>query len=265
MVWKDLPRRLEGCNIQPNTQHLHQYFLVDEEALHTTITLAEIEPDDKVLEIGAGVGNITELLAQEAKSVVAFEIDSRFRPFLDPLQDRFPNLKVCYRDIKRTQWPKFNRLVANIPFNVLEPTLPMLTQAKFRSAVLIVGRQFRDSVMDSFKEGRITKLAAVLHSFFLVEELRVIAREKFYPMPTTDAIIVELIPAIPRSPFLQFCRALFKNPTMLVEHVFTIHGASNEGRKVRKHNVALPIDIARKRSDRLSNSDLQRLFEIFSK
>lgn len=265
MAWIDLPRRLERCNIQPNTQHLHQYFLIDEAMLSTTVTLAGIEQNDKVLEIGAGVGNITELLAQEAKDVVAFEIDSRFKPFLTPLQERFPNLTVRYQDIKKAKWPKFDRLVANIPFNALEPVLPMLTQANFRSAILIVGKQFRDSVIDSFKEGHTTKLAAVMHSFFLIDELYVIEREKFYPIPNTDAIIVELVPTISRSPFLQFCKALFKNPTMFVEYVFTTYRASNEGRKIRKLNIELPIDIARKRSDRVSNSDLQRLFELFQR
>lgn len=264
MGWDNLPKRLNGCGIEPNLSHLHQYFLIDEEALNRLVGIAEIDPLDRVLEIGAGVGNITELLAQQAGTVIAYEIDKRFNVFLNSLVNQYPNITIRFDDIKRARWPKFDRLIANIPFNALEPILPKLVQSKLRDVVLVVGNRFRQSVGESLSPDQITKLSVMMHAFFKIDECFVIEKSKFYPEPATDAIVVELIPAQPRTCFLQFSRILFENQNKLVEHVLRLYENHCDGRRPQKSKVNLPIDILNKRADHLSNSDFKKLFLCFA-
>lgn len=263
MDWGNLPKRLSGCNIEPNVSHLHQYFLIDEKALNRVVGIAEIDPRDRVLEIGAGVGNITELLAQQAGTVITYEIDKRFNVFLNSLIKQYPNITVRLEDIKRAKWPRFDCLVANIPFNTLEPILPKLVQSKVRSIVLVVGNRFRQPVGESLFPDQITKLSVMMHAFFQIDECFVIEKSKFYPEPATDAIVVELIPTKPKTHFLQFCRNLFENQNKLVEHVLRLYESSCDKRHPQKSIVNLPIDIMNKRADHLSSSDFKNLFLCF--
>jgi len=264
MDWGNLPSRLEGCGIKPNLLHLHQYFLIDEKALNRIVGIAEIEPQDIVMEIGSGVGNITELLAEQADKVLAYEVDKRFNVFLGSLVKRYPNIIVRLEDIKRVKWPEFDRLVANIPFNTLEPILPKLVQSKVRNVVLVVGNRFRQIVGESLSSDQITKLSVMMHAFFKIDECFLIEKSKFYPEPAMDAIVVELIPIKPKTYFLQFCRSLFENQNKLVEHVLKLYESHCDRRCPQKSKVNLPIDMLNKRADHLSNSDFEKLFLCFA-
>ena len=88
--------RLETLGIRPN-ESLGQHFLVDDAAVE--ILANSVSPGNKVIEIGAGIGQLTEALSKKAEKVVAIEIDRRYEPVLSELTNEYPNLKVVYGDV----------------------------------------------------------------------------------------------------------------------------------------------------------------------
>ena len=85
-----------------------QFFLTDEKILEKIVGFASIKKTDIVLEVGAGTGNLTEELAKKAKRIITFEIDNRFKPFLEKLPKNVLKPAVPYRLTQGTTgtWPR---------------------------------------------------------------------------------------------------------------------------------------------------------------
>jgi len=102
-------------------KQLGQHFLVDPNILDVIGRLAELEPDDVVLEIGPGRGVLTRYLAERVARVHAVEIDRSLEP---ELRDLPPNVDVVFGDALRVELPRdANKLVANLPYNIATPLI----------------------------------------------------------------------------------------------------------------------------------------------
>ena len=110
----------EGANVTPRKE-LGQHFLVDENILGVIGRLAELGPEDVVLEIGPGLGVLTSFLAERVRLVHAVEIDRSLEPHLP----RLPNVQIELGDALRLDLaslePPPGKLVSNLPYNVATP------------------------------------------------------------------------------------------------------------------------------------------------
>ena len=110
-------------NVTPKKQ-LGQHFLADENILGVIGRLAELDPDDVVLEIGPGLGVLTRYLADRVGHVHAVELDRSLEPHLRGLDDR-PNVQLHWGDALSLDLaalePAATKLVANLPYNVATP------------------------------------------------------------------------------------------------------------------------------------------------
>ncbi len=118
-----------------------QNFLVDERVLEKIISVSEISPEDVVLEIGPGIGTLTQALAKKAKKVVTVEIDKTLIPILHELLADFDNIEIINDDILKVDIAEISaqnggrplKVVANLPYyittpiimNILEKQLPV--------------------------------------------------------------------------------------------------------------------------------------------
>ena len=107
------------------SKELGQHFLVDENIVRVIGRLAEIEPDDVVLEIGPGQGVLTSFLAGQARLVHAVELDRRLEPHLEERFGATDNVRLHFADALKLDPavldPPPSRLVANLPYNVATP------------------------------------------------------------------------------------------------------------------------------------------------
>ena len=108
---------LTRYSIRPKKK-LGQNFLTDDAVLRREVACADIAAGDTVLEIGAGIGNLTQLLLERAGQVVAVEQDRQFAPCLKDLQRRHEHLKVIWGDALAVDFPRFDKAVANLPYQV---------------------------------------------------------------------------------------------------------------------------------------------------
>jgi len=124
------------------TKSLGQNFLHDQNQLRRIVDAGEIQPSDNVLEIGPGLGPLTELLLQEAGKVLAIEKDQRLYDFLEKRYAGHPKLTLLHEDAleylrqknihspfkQRTDWSNW-KLIANLPYSVASPILVELAEA----------------------------------------------------------------------------------------------------------------------------------------
>lgn len=160
-----------------------QHFLIDQKILDELVKLGNISDSDIVLEIGAGLGFLTEKLAEKSKKVIAVEIDSQFQPILSKMPT---NVEIVLDDalkvLSRNQF-HFNKLIASLPYQICEPLLQkMILDERIVKAVLVVPITFAYWIKDH----------PLFEAFFKVEVIREITKEHFYPVPDVKSAVLVL-------------------------------------------------------------------------
>lgn len=128
------------------TKSLGQNFLIDENILKKTVSVAEMTPDDFVLEIGPGLGTLTAALASRAQKVVAVEIDRGMIPVLQETTAGLDNVEIVEGDVlkidlDRVAAENFSgrpfKVVANLPYYITTPVVTKLLSARLPIAVMV--------------------------------------------------------------------------------------------------------------------------------
>ncbi len=164
---------------------LDQHFLKDENVLGKIVDAAQIKPDDAILEIGPGKGILTAELAKKAEKVVAIELDEEFKLFLDKMP---ANVEVKYGNaLELIDKINFNKIVANIPYNITEPLFGKLLRTRVEITVLLIGKNFYNILT-----GKDSKWSVIIPVFFDVTKVVDVPRWFFEPMPRTDSVVILL-------------------------------------------------------------------------
>jgi len=180
------------------TKSLGQNFLHDQNQLRRIVAAAELGPADKVLEIGPGLGALTELLAARAGEVLAIEKDRRLFDFLREKFSGAPRVKLIHDDalcyVKRNrEWADW-KLVANLPYSVASPILVELAESEHPPGRMVVTLQLE--VARRIEAGPGTKQYGILG---LLLRLRYETRGSFkipsscfFPAPKVDSACLVL-------------------------------------------------------------------------
>jgi 16S rRNA (adenine1518-N6/adenine1519-N6)-dimethyltransferase len=207
-------RILRNNKIFPRKK-LSQSFLVEESILDKMISYASINRDDSVLEVGAGLGFLTERLAKVSGRVIAVEIDPKLTRILARRLSGYRNVIILRGDILKVQVPEFNKVVSVPPYSISSPLLFWLLKRNFECAVLTFQEEFsqRLTALPGTKNyGRIT-VSVYYHAD--VDLLDFIPKEFFWPAPKVNSMIVRLKPRKPpfhvenEESFFNFVRAVF--------------------------------------------------------
>jgi 16S rRNA (adenine1518-N6/adenine1519-N6)-dimethyltransferase len=183
----DIKAALTKANIEPDPIK-GQFFLLDERVVKEMVDMVDLDKRDVVLEIGAGVGNITKELARRAGRVIAYEIDRRYKSLLSGLSGNvelhFADALVSVRAKGKLRRKRvFNKVVSNIPFSMGEPLLHSLIFIEYDRVVLLVPKKLAHKVESN----------PVFGSFFRVKFGSEVNKSKFYPVPRTNSVIIDLV------------------------------------------------------------------------
>lgn len=180
-----------------------QNFLIDSNILESIVSAADITKDDFVLEIGPGIGTMTQYLCEAARQVVAVEIDKMLIPILKDTLSEYDNVEVINQDvlkldIKALAQEKNNgkpiKVVANLPYYITTPIIMGLFESKvpIESITIMVQKE----VADRMQVGPGTKdygaLSLAVQYFAKPEVVCVVPPTCFVPQPKVASSVIRL-------------------------------------------------------------------------
>ena len=181
-----------------------QNFLTDTNILQKIVDTAEVTDQVNVIEIGPGIGALTEFLAERAAEVMAFEIDDRLIPILaDTLHD-FDNVRVVNQDILKVDLNQYIqefknpelpiKVVANLPYYITTPILMHLIESgiPFQEFVVMMQREVADRISAQPKTKAYGSLSIAVQYYMEAKVAFIVPRTVFVPAPNVDSAILKM-------------------------------------------------------------------------
>lgn len=217
-------------------KNLGQNYLIDRNKRDQIINFGNITKDDVILEIGTGIGTLTIELAKKAKRVIAIEQDTSICEILAKrLRDeKIDNVELINDDALKVDFPKFNKIISNLPYQISSPITFKFLDYDFDLAILMYQKEFADRMNGEIGTKNYSRLSAMLYFKCGVEKLTDVSAESFIPKPQIDSTVVKLTPKDNKiadedfKTYSKFTKALFqhrnkkiKNALIDSRHEFT--------------------------------------------
>ena len=227
-----------------------QNFLVDEDVLWAAVEAAGIGPDDYVLEIGPGIGTLTQYLASRARHVCAVEIDRSLQDVLEDTLAAFPNTEILWGDIlkvdiaglaERGNASRPFKVVANLPYYITTPVIMQLltSGAPIEGITVMVQKEVAERMAAKPGSKAYGALSLAVQYYAEPVFVRTVHPDSFIPQPGVDSEVIHL--------------AKYQNPPVQVKDealMFSLIRASfNQRRKKLSNSVAGDASMAFSREE----------------
>ncbi|WP_042453811.1 16S rRNA (adenine(1518)-N(6)/adenine(1519)-N(6))-dimethyltransferase RsmA [Neobacillus dielmonensis] len=258
---------------------LGQNFLIDTNILKKIVSFAGLTDESGAIEIGPGIGALTEQLARTAKKVVAFEIDQRLLPILKDTLSPYPNVKIIHQDvlkadIQSVMEDEFNdagnvMVVANLPYYVTTPIIMKLLEEHLpiRGIVCMLQKEVADRISAQPGTKDYGSLSIAIQYYTEAETVMIVPKTVFVPQPNVDSAVIRLIkrdkPAVSvkdETFFFQVTKASFaqRRKTLLNNLTSQLPDGKQKKADILAALAACEIDPAR-RGETLSLEEFARL------
>lgn len=183
---------------------LGQNFLIDTNILKRIVDFAELSEDIGAIEIGPGIGALTEQLARSSKKVVAFEIDQRLLPILAETLSPYSNVKVIHQDVLKADVAKVIdeeftdckdiMVVANLPYYVTTPIIMKIIEEHLpiRGIVVMLQKEVADRISAKPGTKDYGSLSIAIQYYTKAETVMIVPKTVFVPQPNVDSAVVRL-------------------------------------------------------------------------
>jgi 16S rRNA (adenine1518-N6/adenine1519-N6)-dimethyltransferase len=262
-------RRLRAFDIRPNRE-LGQNFLVDSNLLGVIERAAELRPDDVVLEIGGGLGVLSEHLAPRVAHLHVVEVDMGLRAALEDALDPFSNVSLHLADALALDLadlePEPTAVVANLPYGIAATAILRTIEElpAVRRWVVMVQREVGERLAAA-PGGAAYGLPSVLAQIACdVRIVRAVSRRVFHPVPNVDSVLLGLDRHGPAAPpgLRAFAQAAFAHRRKALPRSLSLAPGAPAGVRDRARaalrELGLPDDA---RAERLSPEQFRALWE----
>ncbi len=268
---RELRNLLYANNIRPN-KSFGQNFLVDRSVLLNIVNAADINPDDELLEVGAGTGVLTRELAQRAKRVVAVELEQNMLALLTKTTHGYPNVELVARNLLFLDPVEVfgeapYKLVANLPYYITAPTFRHFLESANPPRLLVVMVQQEVAQRIVAEPGDLSLLAVSIQFYGRPQIVARVPANAFYPSPKVDSAIlrVDVHPQAPLMPgeresFFRVVQAGFSERRKQLHNSLT-HGLHHKNEDIRTWLTIASIDASR-RAETLSIEEWLRLWRV---
>jgi len=224
------------------TKRLGQHFLIDSDVLRDIAAAADLGEEDTVVEVGAGTGLLTAILAAQVAEVIAVEIDPRMVELLQETLRSARNVTVVQSDIlqvtpeqllagrSRRSDRQGYKVVANLPYYITSPVLRHFISAGLKPDLMVVMVQEEVGRAITAQPGDMSLLSVSVQLFAQPSKVRRVPASCFYPPPKVDSLVVRLdtfnCPLVEpgkAGEFLHFVAAGFRSPRKQLRNSFC-HG-----------------------------------------
>ncbi len=193
------PRELmEHYGLEPK-KSLGQNFMHDPNTIAKITATADIQPNETVLEVGPGTGELTAALARVAQSVIAVEVDDRLAPLLEQRFRGAANIYFLFEDILRTNIPalvggKPYCVVANVPYYITSAILRHVLESRHRPRRVVMTVQYEVAQRVTAQPGDLSLLAVSVQYYGRPTLISKLNRAVFWPRPDVDSAILQIDP-----------------------------------------------------------------------
>ena len=216
MLTQDVKKFLRKYEIKPK-KRFGQSFLVDENVINRMITYANVTKKDTVIDIGSGLGYLTELLSKKAEKIISVEYDTKLANIL---QEKFSeNSKIeLYRGdfLKFNLQNKYNKVVSSPPYSIASKIIFKLLADKFGLAVLLLQKEFATRMTAIPGSRDYSRLTVMTYIRAETESLEEVPNTAFYPKPKISSTIIRM--KMRKTPFKILNPLLFEK---IVKFLFT--------------------------------------------
>lgn len=253
---------------------LGQNFLIDGNIVRKIVSESNITKDDYVLEIGPGMGTLTEELALNAKKVIAVELDKSLLPILDETLGKYDNVEIIYGDILDVDIEKLIeekcegksiKVVANLPYYVTTPIIGKLIEENLNleSITVMVQKEVADR-MASGPGSKVYGSLSVFVNFYCDPEIVVkVPKTVFMPQPKIDSSVIKLnlkkeLPDIDTDKFFKVVKAGFSKRRKTI-----LNALSSYGFNIEKDDIRLVLEsVGIPPSERAENLSVEEFIKI---
>jgi len=207
-----------------------QNFLVNPDVIEHIAEYACLTKSDRVLEIGSGTGSLTRVLAERAGFVFAVEVDPELAT---ELHGKFDNVQVIRGNALKVEFPDYNKVVSNLPYQISSKIAYRLLTRPFEVAVLMYQREFAQRMLTRPGDSAYGRLAMIMGHFCFVEIIEMVSRWAFNPAPEVESSLLKLKPRKNRPDvdavqFMRLVEKLFANRRKKVKKVLSVLGVSEQ-------------------------------------
>lgn len=256
---EQIKKKIRAIGFRPK-KHLGQIFLIDKWIFEIILAVAELQPDDHVLEIGAGFGRLTSRLAEKCAKVTAIELDDFLYAELQNACIELSNVNLVHGDILKLDLSStlsksclHNKVVANLPYYISSPILTKLFEfsSSIELCVLMVQKEVADRITASPGSKDYGVLTVKVDYYAEAEIVASVSAESFYPTPEVDSALIKL--TMRDSP-----KANLKSEELFFK---TVQGAFQHRRKTLRNSLAAsPVPVSKKElDDILENLQIDRM------
>lgn len=183
---------------------LGQNFLIDPNILHKIVEAAQLTKQTGVIEIGPGIGALTEQLARSSGKVIAFEIDQRLKPVLKETLSHYSNVEILFEDVLKADLPSIISekligfsdimVVANLPYYVTTPIIMKLLEEKLpiRGLVVMIQKEVAERMAAVPGTKDYGSLSIAIQFYTKPETVCIVPKTVFIPQPNVDSAVARL-------------------------------------------------------------------------
>ncbi|RIO27746.1 16S rRNA (adenine(1518)-N(6)/adenine(1519)-N(6))-dimethyltransferase RsmA [Staphylococcus saprophyticus] len=259
---------------------LGQNFLIDVNIIHNIIDASDIDEQTGIIEVGPGMGSLTEQLAKSAKKVMAFEIDQRLIPVLKDTMGPYDNVTVINEDILKADIAHYVKehladcekimVVANLPYYITTPILLNLMQQKLLidGYVVMMQKEVGERLNAQVGTKAYGSLSIVAQYYTETSKVLTVPKSVFLPPPNVDSIVVKLMkrptPIVDiddENKFFKMTKAAFSQRRKTINNNYQslfVNGKVNK-EKILEWLEAAGID-PRRRGETLSIKEFAKLY-----
>ena len=178
-----------------------QNFLTDTNLLRSIVDKAGITENDTVVEIGVGGGTLTRAIAEKAKRVIGFEIDTNLKPVLAETLSGLSNVEIIYKDVMKMQTKDIENMiggrfsvVANLPYYITTPILMKFIEESdmVDSITVTIQEEVADRLCSTAGSSEYGAITASIDAVGNAQKIMRIDRKMFYPSPNVDSAVVKI-------------------------------------------------------------------------
>ncbi len=242
-------RRMKAFGIRPN-RDLGQNFLIDSNLLDVIAKVADLDEDDVVLEVGGGLGVLSEHLAEHARHVHVVELDRRLEPPLRDALDAHPNTTLHLGDAVKLDLnsldPPPGKVVANLPYGVAASVILRTVELlpSVTTWVAMVQREVGERFAAAPGSGAYGVPSVLAQLACDVKVIRPISRNVFFPVPNVDSVLVRLLrtgPA-PEPALRELVQQGFAHRRKALARSVSLKGGDRDRIRAALQTMGLPAD-----------------------